>query len=116
MDIFKNASEFRVFRPGETVFREGDPGDFMFVVQKGEVELHKGGRLLATLGEGEMVGEMALLESKPRSVTVVAKSQSQLVPVDQKRFLFLVRNTPYFAIEVMKSMSARLRLMDDRVG
>jgi CRP-like cAMP-binding protein len=111
MDLFRNATDLIDFPAGAVVFSEGDPGDRMYVVREGEIELRLGDRTLAVLGEGAMLGEMALLDDAPRSATAVARTACRLAPVDRKRFIFLVGNTPYFALEVMKVMAERLRTM-----
>lgn len=112
MDLFRN-SETVDFPAGCAIFTQGEPGDRMYVLRAGAVELRVGERSLVVLDqEGSLFGEMALLDSGPRSATAVAKTDCRLVPVDRKRFLFLVQNTPFFSLEVMKVMADRLRAMD----
>jgi CRP-like cAMP-binding protein len=86
----------------------------MYVILEGEVELRIGGRVVETLGPGEPFGEMALIDHAPRIATATAKSDCRLVAVPEKRFLFLVQQTPYFALHVMRVMAERLRKMDLR--
>jgi CRP-like cAMP-binding protein len=59
---------------------------------------------------------MALLDKEPRSTTAIANTDCRLVPVDQKRFTFLVQQTPYFAIEVMQIMAERLRRLNSMLS
>ena len=99
----------RKFAPGEVIFREGDSGRELFVIGRGNVEIRSGNRLLETLGEGDIFGEMALIDDEPRSATVVAADEVTLAPVSEKQFLFLVRHTPYFALRVMRVLAERLR-------
>jgi CRP/FNR family cyclic AMP-dependent transcriptional regulator len=99
----------RSFKAGETIFRAGDPADEAFVVQSGTVEIRVGDRVVETLSEHGIFGEMALIDEGPRSATVVAVTDAKLVPVGQKQFLFLVRETPYFALNVMRVLARRLR-------
>ncbi|MEI6083855.1 MAG: cyclic nucleotide-binding domain-containing protein [Verrucomicrobiota bacterium] len=112
--LFRNSTEFQTFHPGDIVFKAGDPGDCMYVIKEGEVDLLIEGKALATLGEGEVFGEMAIVDSKPRSATAVAKTNCQLVPVNEKRFNFLVQQTPYFAIFLIQVLADRLRGMDEK--
>jgi CRP-like cAMP-binding protein len=105
----------RKFTPGEIIFREGDPGNELFVIARGRVEIQSGNRLLETLGEGEIFGEMALIDDEPRSATVVALNEVTLAPVSEKQFLFLVRHTPYFALRVMRVLAERLRRQNKAV-
>jgi CRP-like cAMP-binding protein len=111
MEIFRHA-EAKVIPPGTVLFREGDPGDTLYAIQAGRVELRVKERPIAVCGPNEIFGEMALVEEAPRSATAVTLEESRIAFIDRKHFLFLVQNTPFFSIEVMKIMAARLRGMD----
>jgi CRP/FNR family cyclic AMP-dependent transcriptional regulator len=102
------------FVSGKNIFQEGTSGDKMYVVKEGEVELSVHGRPIASIGKGGIFGEMALIDSKPRSATACAKTDCELLPIDEERFLTLVHQKPSFALEVMKVLVERLRLMDER--
>jgi len=106
--IFKGA-EGKSYAAGEFVFREGDTGSSMYVVQEGELEIMVNGKVIETVTEGGVFGEMALIEDLQRSASVHAKSDSRVVSVDRKRFEFLVQQTPYFAIQIMRILAERLR-------
>ena len=99
----------RDFKAGDVIFRRGDPAHELFIVQSGEVEIRFGNRVLETLPQYSIFGEMALIDSAPRSATAIACSDAKLVPVSEKQFLFLISNTPYFALNVMRVMARRLR-------
>jgi len=99
----------RDFKAGDVIFRQGDPAHELFLVQSGEVEIRLGNRVLETLPQYSIFGEMALIDSAPRSATAIASSDAKLVPVSEKQFLFLISNTPYFALNVMRVMARRLR-------
>jgi len=99
----------RDFKAGDVIFRQGDPAHKLFIVQSGEVEIRLGNRVLETLPQYSIFGEMALIDSAPRSATAIASSDAKLVPVSEKQFLFLISNTPYFALNVMRVMARRLR-------
>lgn len=109
IDLLRNARDVERFAAGAVVFEEGAPGAFMYVVKTGRVDVLVGGRVVATAGPGETVGEMALIDAGGRSAAVVAREDSELVPVDEKRFLFLVQQTPFFALQVMRTLAERLR-------
>jgi CRP/FNR family transcriptional regulator, cyclic AMP receptor protein len=100
----------RDFKAGDVIFREGDPAQELFIVQSGEVEIRLGNRLLETLPQYSIFGEMALIDSAPRSPTAIAATDVRLVTVSEKQFLFLISNTPYFALNVMRIMARRLRV------
>jgi CRP-like cAMP-binding protein len=110
--LFRFASDTRAVAAGQTVFRAGDAGDLLYVVQQGEVELRVHDRLVAVMGPGGILGEMALIDHRPRSATAIATVDSILVPVDETHFLRLVQQTPDFALHVMRVMADRLRKMD----
>ena len=104
------------FVSGKNIFQEGNTGDKMYVVKEGEVELSVHGKIIASIGKGGILGEMALIDNKPRSATARAKTDCQLVPIDEERFLTLVHQKPSFALEVMKVLVERLRLMDQKAA
>jgi CRP-like cAMP-binding protein len=108
--LLNSGARLRSFKAGETIFKEGDRGDEMFVVHSGEVEIRHGNRLLETISEKSIFGEMALIDDGPRSATVVAATDVTVVPVSEKQFLFLVRETPFFALNVMRTLVRRLRV------
>jgi CRP/FNR family transcriptional regulator, cyclic AMP receptor protein len=110
--LFKNTSDIQDFQAGATIFSEGTPGDVMYVVIEGEVEVRVGGKKVAVIGPGDLVGEMALIDSKARSATAVAGTACRLAPVNEKRFLFMVQQTPFFALQVMRVLAERLRQMN----
>ena len=99
----------RDFKAGDVIFRQGDPAQELFIVQSGAVEIRLGNRVLETLPKYSIFGEMALIDNAPRSATAIAASDAKLVPVSEKQFLFLISNTPHFALNVMRVMARRLR-------
>jgi CRP/FNR family cyclic AMP-dependent transcriptional regulator len=101
------------FAKGETVFAVGDKGDAMYVVRTGEVTIERGGQVMETLGPGGIFGEMALIDGSPRSATARAKTDCVVAPINEKSFLFLVHETPFFAIAVMRTLAQRLRHMNE---
>lgn len=99
----------REYKAGDIIFREGDPAEDLFIVKSGTVEIRLGNRLLDTLPERSIFGEMALIDPGVRSATAVATTDAVIVPVSEKQFLFLVSRTPYFALNVMRVLVRRLR-------
>jgi CRP-like cAMP-binding protein len=97
---------------GKTLMREGDPGDKFFVVLDGKVKVTRNGRKVAELGPGKGFGELALLLNAPRSATVTAAEESELVSFDRKTFGKLVDDSPAFARRLMGAMATRLRDRD----
>jgi CRP/FNR family cyclic AMP-dependent transcriptional regulator len=107
--LMKTEDRPTVFEAGQVVFEEGQPGNEMYVVQSGSVELRAGQRLLETVGAGGVLGELALVDQEPRSASAVAVETSRLVAIDREHFMLLVKKVPGFALEVMRIMSRRLR-------
>lgn len=108
-NLFQRAHDVERFSAGATIFAKGDPGDRMYVITAGTVRVEDGDHLIATLGPGELLGELALIDAAPRSADAVACTDCALAPIDRPRFLFLVQQTPYFAVQVMQAMAERLR-------
>jgi CRP/FNR family transcriptional regulator, cyclic AMP receptor protein len=96
-------------KPGETIFKEGEPAKELYIIQSGKVEIQVGNRLLDTLEANDIFGEMALIDGAPRSATATAKTDVALVPMSRKEFLSLVTKAPTFALDVMGMLARRLR-------
>lgn len=111
-----NNIEARLFKAGDVIFREGDEATELFVIKSGQVRVQIGNRTVTELGAESIFGEMALIDSEPRSATVVAITDTELVPVSEKQFLFLVSQTPYFALKVMRVLAQRLRVTNKTFG
>jgi len=107
--LFRNTEFFIPYKAGDTVFKEGEPGDEMYVVLEGEVDIIVRDKVVETVGVDNFLGEMALLDERPRSATAVAKTDCKLAPINQNRFKFWGQQTPHFAIHLMQGMAERLR-------
>jgi CRP-like cAMP-binding protein len=99
----------RSFKAGETIFNEGEEANELYVIKDGRVGIQAGNRLLDTLDAKTIFGEMALVDDAPRSAAAIAMTDVTLVPVTEKQFLFLVSQTPFFALKVMRVLARRLR-------
>jgi CRP/FNR family cyclic AMP-dependent transcriptional regulator len=108
-EIFSREPDVRSFSSGTHIFREGDPGDCMFVIVEGAVEIHSHGTVVDRLRAGEIFGEMALIDSRPRSAAAIAATDCKLAAISEKRFLRLIEQTPKFALQIMRVMTERLR-------
>ncbi|MFZ3323005.1 MAG: cyclic nucleotide-binding domain-containing protein [Usitatibacter sp.] len=111
LEMFHNEAENVSFEAGQAIFHEGDSGDTMFVILEGEVEISIGGEVVETLVAGQPFGEMALIDQTPRLVTAIAKVPTVLASIPLKRFLYMVQETPYFSVQIMKVMGERLRTL-----
>jgi CRP/FNR family cyclic AMP-dependent transcriptional regulator len=106
----------RILKAGDVIFREGDEATELFVIKSGQVRIQIGNRTVAEFGQDSIFGEMALIDSEPRSATAIATNDVELVPVSEKQFLFLVGQTPYFALKVMRVLAQRLRVTNKTIG
>jgi len=111
-----NNIEARSFKAGGVIFREGDAANELFVIKSGQVRIQIGNRTVTELGQESIFGEMALIDNEPRSATATAITDVELVPVSEKQFLFLVSQTPYFALKVMRVLAQRLRVTNKTFG
>ena len=105
-----NSIETRRVKAGGVIFREGERADELFVIKSGYVRIQVGNRMMADLTAESIFGEMALIDSEPRSATAVAITDVELIPISEKQFLSLVSQTPYFALKVMRTLAQRLRV------
>jgi CRP-like cAMP-binding protein len=104
-------------RPGDFLFQEGDDADALYIVKNGIVQvLGPGGLVYESVGEGGIVGELAIVDEGTRSASVRAQSRADLIKVDVPGFLNLVVGEPEFSLAVMRVMSCRLRAMNRRHG
>ena len=109
----------REFKRGEPLFREGEPGKEMYVIQAGKVNITKTVRdtekILATLGAGEFFGEMAILNNKPRSAGAVMAEDGKLLVIDPKTFEAMIRGNVEIAVRLIKKLSDRLQEADEQI-
>ena len=108
------AKFLRTYEESEVIFEENTLGSEMYVIHSGKVKLStgkmRGEVTLATLGPGEFFGEMALVDSSPRTATAIAvEDNTRLVTLDQDKFLYLVGQQPAFALTIMHEFCRRIR-------
>lgn len=114
-DLFRRDPKFIKVQAGEFLFREGEPGDVMYVLIRGEAEIVMAGLPIEVCKSGDIVGELAVVDGSVRSATVVAHSDCEFAVIDKKRFEFLVDEAPRFAIDVMRVMANRLKHCNQRL-
>jgi CRP-like cAMP-binding protein len=112
LELFRHVKETELFTQGQTIFQEGQPAEAMYVVIEGEVDIMVHNKIVSSIGPGGIVGEMALIDKKARSATALAKTDCKLARIDEKRFHFLVQQTPHFALSLMRVITERLRRKD----
>ena len=94
---------------GEDVFLEGEPGNTLFFTVNGQVRIHRGGTILATLGERSVFGEMSLLDMEPRSATVTVVEDVTLLRIEREDFNDILAEKAEIAQGIIKVLSQRLR-------
>lgn len=110
IELFQKLPSPKTFSTGEVIFQQGERGDVVYGIISGEVEISIDGKVVETIKKGDVFGEGVLvhLDGK-RDSCAIAKTDSLLAFLDREHFLFVVQQTPMFALEVMKSYSDRLR-------
>jgi CRP-like cAMP-binding protein len=100
------------FTAGTVLFEEGQPGDHMYVITQGEIEIRRNvgetERVLAVLPAGEFFGEMAILNARPRSATAVVRVDSRLLVIAGNTFEAMLRARPEIAMRIIKALATRL--------
>ena len=109
----------RLFRKGEVIFREGDAGDKMYIIQSGKIRISKRTRdretTLAILSDGDFFGEMAIIDKEPRSATAAAIEDCKVVILDDEVFETQIRANPKIVMQILRKMSSRLRDADRQI-
>lgn len=116
----RKVSREKRFREGATILREGEPGESIFLIGSGQVNVVLLGKddqqvLLTTLKAGEFFGEMALFERRPRSATAIAAGKCVLLEVEGDEFLKLIEAHPEIEVKVTAQVSARLRRVGQQI-
>lgn len=112
VELFRHQVDLQTVAAGQVLFKEGERGNFMYVLMSGTAEIIVRNRVMETAVAGTIVGEMAIIDDNVRSATVVAKSDCKFLPIERERFNFLVQRKPEFALHVMRVMVDRLRRTD----
>jgi CRP-like cAMP-binding protein len=109
----------REFPRGSVLFREGEPGQEMFVVHQGRITISKKvgevEKILSHLGPGEFLGEMAILNNRPRSATATCAEDSKLLVIDAKTFETMIRSSAEIAVRLIKKLADRLAEADEQI-
>ena len=120
-DALRASMNLVKLRKGQSLFREGDDGDHLFVVSSGKVKLGTksvDGRenLLMILGPGDMFGELSLFDSGPRTATATAVTDSKLLALGQDKVIPWVKEHPEVSLQLLARLASRLRRTNEVVG
>ena len=122
LDMLGKLANRRTFNPGEAIIRQGDPGAGLFVIIEGSVEVTYRERptrpeiSLNTLSKGEFFGEMSLIDGYPRSATVTALEETQVVELDRWVFLDALRREPNIAVAMLPILTRRIRSLQEQTA
>jgi CRP/FNR family transcriptional regulator, cyclic AMP receptor protein len=111
-NVFADVSKARSFSAGTVIFEKGDKGEEMYVVKEGKVDIVIDDCTFETISSEGIFGELSLIDQETRIASAIARTDCIVQAIDKRRFLFLVHETPMFAIQVMKIMANRLRRID----
>jgi len=119
LDALRQIAQERSFPPGAQIFKEGDSGDGIYVVKDGAVEISVGisqnvRRIFAKIDPGEIFGEMAVLEFKPRSASAVAAAPTRAYFIPRNELLVMLERSPVLSLELLREISQRLRDFNKR--
>mgnify|MGYP001816828896 FL=1 len=111
----------KIYRDGDVIIHQGATGDSMYVIQGGRVEVlqHSDNgeeQHLAFLERGDFFGEMAVFEKETRSATVRASGEARILRIDKKTLLTRIRDDPLLAVNLLKTMSHRVRELNTEVA
>ncbi len=97
---------------GTLVVDQGEMGREAFIILSGEVNIKRNNRKIATLSDGDVVGELSLLDHGPRTASVVCATDCTLLVIDQRRFINVLDEVPSIAHKLMGALASRIRVMD----
>jgi len=107
----KSAGANLRFPAGNIIFTRGDPGQCLYIVQSGVIEMLIGDQVVETCGENEAIGFMSMIDGAPRSSTARVKQDCEISVIDARTFRFMVDEVPNFAMYIMGAMARRIRGM-----
>ena len=111
--MINNADRYAPFlqeyAAGETIFKTGDPADYLGVLLTGSIEIRKYDKLLSIVEPGSIFGEMGLIDGQPRCADAISKSRSRIAMIRDAQFKSMLSSTPTFAISIMGVLTERLR-------
>jgi CRP-like cAMP-binding protein len=107
----KNAGATIKVPAGGIIFSKGEPGDCMYIVQFGAIDMMIGDTVVESIGPNEALGFMSMVDDNPRSSTATAREACELSLIDARTFRFMVDEVPNFAAYIMSAMAKRIRGM-----
>ena len=115
LKLVAKLAKTRAVREGTTLVTEGEKGDTMFVLLSGAATVHKGGRKIAEVGAGDVVGELAVLARAPRNATVKTTADSEVATIGRRELFRLIDDAPGFSRKLFEALANRVRDLDKRL-
>jgi CRP-like cAMP-binding protein len=116
-EVFKRFG--KIYAPGDILCVEGETGEEMFIIQSGEVRIHKRVRdketTLAILKAGDFFGEMSIIDNEPRSATATAENECKIIILSRDIFESQIKTNPKIIMSILRKMSERLRQADRQI-
>ena len=117
IEIFQKTPSPQTFLAGEVIFKEGQPGNIVYGIIEGEVDLLAKGQVVETIKRGDVFGQGALVQSEgTRASTAIAKTDCLIAWLDRQHFLFAIEHTPMCAVDLLKSFSTRTRSLKQNLA
>ncbi|MDJ0714231.1 MAG: Crp/Fnr family transcriptional regulator [Prochloraceae cyanobacterium] len=117
VEIFQKTPSPQTFLAGQVIFNEGEPGNLVYGIIEGEVDIFVKGKVVETIKRGDVFGQGALVQSEDtRASTAIAKTDCVIGWLDREHFLFAIEHTPMFAVELLKSFSTRTRSLKQNLA
>ena len=107
----KKAGASLSYPAGSVIFNKGDPGECMYVVQSGVIEMVIGERIVDVCGPNEAIAFMSMIDAAPRSSSARVKEACEVSAIDRRKFRFMIDEVPNFALYIMGAMARRIRGM-----
>lgn len=111
----RNAGVTLNLSPGRVIFAQGEPGDCMYVIQSGTIEMLVGDRVVEVCGPNEAIGYMSMVDGAARASTARAREPAEVSVIDQRKFRFMVDEVPNFAGYIMTAMARRIRGLGEAI-
>ena len=112
LERIAKAGDQVTFAKGETLTKQGEPGKEAFIILSGKAIVKRGGKKVATLGTGSVVGELSLLDNGPRTATVVCDAECQVLVISRGNFLRVIDKVPALAHKLFGALAMRIRDLD----
>lgn len=112
LDKIARAGDEIMMTAGKVIIDQGQTGREAFVILDGSVTIKRNNRKIATLGPGDVVGELSLLDHGPRTATAICETDCELLVIDQRHFRGVLEQVPTLATKILASLAGRIREFD----